>query len=51
MAKLKRMAKKDLKKYCGLSGANCIELKQSNEELGALCKKPFSVSVVSVVKG
>ncbi|MBI2129261.1 ribosomal L7Ae/L30e/S12e/Gadd45 family protein [Candidatus Woesearchaeota archaeon] len=43
--------KKDLKKYCSLSGANFIDLKQNNEELGALCKKPFSVAVASVVKG
>lgn len=43
--------KKDLKKYCGISNAKCIELKQNNDELGVLCKKSFSVTVASVVKG
>ena len=43
--------KKDIKKYCSLSGANCIELKQTNEELGMLCKRSFSVAVASVIKG
>ncbi|MDO8741300.1 MAG: ribosomal L7Ae/L30e/S12e/Gadd45 family protein [Candidatus Woesearchaeota archaeon] len=43
--------KKDIKKYCSLSGANCIELRQTNEELGMLCKRPFQASVIAVVKG
>lgn len=43
--------KKDLKKYCGISNAKCIELKQNNDELGVLCKKSFSVAVASIVKG
>lgn len=44
-------ARKDIKKYCSLSGASCIELRQNNEELGMLCKRPFSVAVASVIKG
>ncbi len=40
----------DIKYYCGMSNVKLIELKQNNEELGAICKKPFFISVLSVAK-
>ena len=40
----------DIKHYAGLSGVEIVELPQSNEELGTLCRKPFSVSVISTSK-
>ncbi len=38
----------DIQKYCGIGGVECVELPQTNEELGVLCKKPFAISVVGV---
>ncbi len=43
--------KKDIKYYSKLAKVDVVQLKQPNDELGALCKKPFSISVLSVVKG
>ena len=43
--------KKDVKYYSKLAKAEVVQLKQPNDELGALCKKPFSISVLSVAKG
>jgi len=42
--------KADLKYYGELSETPIIELNQTNEELGVMCKKPFFVSVLSVTK-
>ncbi len=36
----------DIQKYCGIGSVECVELPQTNEELGVLCKKPFAISVV-----
>jgi len=41
----------DVKYYSKLAKVEVVKLKQPNDELGAICKKPFSVSVLSVVKG
>ena len=43
--------KKDLQYYSSLSDAEYIELSYANEDLGVLCKKPFSISVISIIKG
>lgn len=43
--------KEDIMYYSKLSKAKVVMLKQPNDELGALCKKPYSISVVSVIKG
>ena len=40
----------DLEYYGGLSETPIIELEQTNEKLGAACKKPFFISVLSVLK-
>ena len=41
----------NLRNYCSLSGGcEMIELSVPNEELGVLCKKPFSISVVGVLR-
>jgi len=42
--------KEDLKYYGDLSQTQIFELEQTNEELGTLCKKPFFISVLSVLK-
>lgn len=42
--------KKDVEHYARLSKIEVVKLKYSNEELGVVCKKPFSISVISVLK-
>ncbi len=37
--------------YAGLSGAEMHKLDVPNDELGIICKKPFSISVLAVLKG
>jgi len=41
----------DVNYYAGLSGAEVNKLDYPNDELGVLCKKPFSISVLALVKG
>ncbi len=40
----------DIKTYASLSDCDMQELKYTNEELGVVCKKPFSISVVGLLK-
>ena len=42
--------KKDIEYYAKLSNVPLIYLKQPNDELGILCKKPYPVSVLSVTQ-
>jgi large subunit ribosomal protein L30e len=37
--------------YAALSKVETIKVGYPNEELGVICKKPFSISVLSVLKG
>ena len=41
----------DVNYYSGLSKAETIRVPYPNEELGVICKKPFSISVLSILKG
>ena len=41
----------DINYYAGLSGAETHKLEYPNDELGVICKKPFSISVLAVIKG
>ena len=41
---------KDICHYAGLAGAEVQKLDYQNDELGIICKKPYSVSVLAVVK-
>ncbi len=41
-----RMA--DLKDLVTVSGVELVELSQANDELGVICKKPFSISVLAI---
>lgn len=38
----------DIRHFASLSGVEIVELSQSNEELGELCRKPFFISVISL---
>ena len=40
----------DLEKYVALAETKLEQLDLTNEELGTFCKKPFSVSVLGVLK-
>lgn len=47
----KQEVKSEIIKLASLSKAEVVELDISNEELGTLYKKPFSISVVCFIKG
>ncbi len=40
--------KEDLRHYCAMAGCELVELAVPNDELGILCKKPFSIAVVGI---
>lgn len=40
----------DIRHYSGLSSAEVVQLEVPNDELAQICKKPFSISVLSVIK-
>ncbi|MBU1202317.1 MAG: ribosomal L7Ae/L30e/S12e/Gadd45 family protein [Nanoarchaeota archaeon] len=40
----------DIKHYAGLCSTKVVQLDISNDELGAVCKKPFSVSVIGILR-
>ena len=42
--------KQDIKRYAMLASVEVQDITQTNEELGVMCKKPFSISVVGVLK-
>lgn len=46
----KEEVQEEVEKLAKLSKVEIIVLKQPNDELGILCKKPFSISMFSVVK-
>ncbi len=41
----------DLNYYSGLSKTETLKVRYPNDELGVICKKPFSISVLSILKG
>ena len=41
----------DLERYAQLSKFEIIKLDYPNDELGVICKKLFSISVLSILKG
>ncbi len=42
---------KNIGYYANLTGAEFHKLEYPNDELGVLCKKPFYISVLALVKG
>ncbi|MBD3361860.1 hypothetical protein GF358_03650 [Candidatus Woesearchaeota archaeon] len=40
-----------LDKYAKFSGVNVKKLRMPSDELGVVCKKPFAISVLGVLKG
>ena len=41
-----QVVKEDVKHYANLYNIKVIEAKENNEELGVICKKHFSISVL-----
>ncbi|MBW2976233.1 ribosomal L7Ae/L30e/S12e/Gadd45 family protein [Candidatus Woesearchaeota archaeon] len=41
----------DIKHYSCLSKTETLKVNFPNDELGVICKKPFSISVLSILKG
>jgi large subunit ribosomal protein L30e len=41
---------KDLEKYCEISKCKLYKLKENSKDLGAICKKPFSISMCCSIK-
>ncbi len=39
----------DLENACKIAGIDVVELNQTSDEIGVLCKKPFAISVVGVL--
>ena len=46
----KESVKEDIERHSAISGTEIVQLDYPNDELGAICKKPFSISVIGVVK-
>jgi large subunit ribosomal protein L30e len=40
--------KASVERFCSINQVDCVEMDQSSEEIGTLCKKPFAVSVIGV---
>ncbi len=47
---LDSQALSDIEYYAKLNETEIIALKQSNDELGTYCKKPFSIAVMGLLK-
>jgi len=45
-----RDIRKDIKYYSKISKFDIIELDYKNDELGIICKKPFSIAVLGIAK-
>ena len=41
---------KDLEKYSKISGFELLNTKVPNDDLGTVCKKPFPISIIGVLK-
>ena len=42
--------KESIKRFASLAEAEVVQLRYANDELGALCKKPFSISILGFSK-
>ena len=43
--------KQEIEEYAKIDSVDVSVMDMTNEDLGMLCKKPFSISVLSVIKG
>lgn len=47
-ANCKPKTREDVNRLCKLGKIECVDLSQTNDEMGVVCKKPFSISVLGV---
>jgi ribosomal protein L30E len=47
---IKKTVLADLNKYGKLSGFEVLDTKVPNDDLGTVCKKPFSIALIGVLK-
>jgi len=40
--------KLDMERYAKMSDLEIVSMKETNEELGVICKKPFSIAVLGI---
>jgi len=43
-----KYVKSDIEQYCKMGNIDAVELEIANDELGVVCKKPFSISVIGI---
>ena len=43
--------KKDVEHYCKMQDVEVVQLRQMNDELGVICKKPYAISMLALLKG
>jgi len=43
---VKPETKLSIERYCSMNSVDCVEMTETSEEVGTLCKKPFAVSVI-----
>lgn len=41
--------KEDFERYCRIAGIECVSIAQNSDEIGVLCRKPYSISIFGVV--
>jgi len=46
----KALLLKDLERYSKLSGFEVLDTKVPNDDLGTVCKKPYSISTIGILK-
>ncbi len=39
-------SKASVERFCSMSDVDCVEMTETSDEVGTLCKKPFAVSVI-----
>ncbi|NQU78583.1 ribosomal L7Ae/L30e/S12e/Gadd45 family protein [Candidatus Woesearchaeota archaeon] len=49
-ANCKEELKQDIERFASLSGVDIVYTGIQNEDLGDVCKKPFSISIIGVQK-
>jgi len=47
---IKKDVKESVKKYASLGKVEVIQLRYANEDFGALCKRPYSISILGFIK-
>jgi len=41
--------REEVERLCKIQGIECANIAQRSDEIGAICKKPFAISIVAVI--